>query len=107
MNISTRMLFCIFLVENIIDGICTVVGVKNGAVEINPVINFFMNLHGPLLGMIVAKVIAVMMISCMLLILLLKGRIKEIRMILWFGIIAFSILDFIIHPYVLWVISQS
>jgi hypothetical protein len=107
MNISTSMLFCIFLVENIIDSICTVVGINNGAVELNPFINLFINLHGPVLGIIMAKIIALMVLACILQILLLNDRARTVKMILWLGVIGFSIIVFIIHPYILWVIFQS
>ena len=107
MNISTRTLFYIFLLENIIDSICTVVGISNGAVEINPFVNFFIGLHGPILGVLMAKLIAIMVLACMLKILLLHDRTRTVKMILWLGVIVFGILVFIIHPYVLWVIFKA
>jgi uncharacterized membrane protein len=107
MNISTSMLFCIFLVENVIDSICTVVGINNGAMELNPFINLFINLHGPVLGIIMAKLIALMVLACILQILMLNDRARTVKMILWLGVIGFGFLDFIIHPYVLWVILRA
>ena len=107
MSISIRALFYIFLLENVIDSICTVVGINNGGVELNPFVNFFIGLHGPILGIIMAKLIAIMVFACTLQVLLLHERESIVRKILWFGIIGFGVLVFIIHPYVLWVIFRA